>query len=271
MNKLSCMPVATCFLKDRLGNNFYQAAMVIAYAKKYDMAYYMSYYHHSKKIDQKLPFGLSNTARKPRGWPTEEKLYREPINAQGLCFYHAIPRLDQPCFDGYWQSFKYIDDYRGHVLDVFALPYSKECRSFVAIHVRRGDYLTIWAHQYPVLPLDYYKKAIAYFKDKGYTDFMVFSDDIPWCKSQFNDRAFGVHFTFSENHSAEEDLYLMSSCDSQIIANSSFSFAAAWLNINPDKIVISPPQDKICAEANIDMVPSQFIQMPFIGSPDAVL
>jgi Glycosyl transferase family 11 len=103
-----------------------------------------------------------------------------------------------------------------------------------AIHVRRGDY--VHRTQYnPVCSLDYYRSAIELFAAD--TAFLVFSDDIEWCKQRFD----SPRFTFSEqrapsdsvlggNLQEEIDLYLMSMCQHQIIANSTFSWWGSWLN-----------------------------------------
>jgi len=99
--------------------------------------------------------------------------------------------------------------------------------------VRRGDYLNNKDH-HPVLPISYYQKAIGAFSD---AQFVVFSDDISWCKSHFD---FSDTLLFIEDNDEVTDLYLMSLMKHHIIANSSFSWWGAWLCQNPDKVVIAP-------------------------------
>ncbi len=116
----------------------------------------------------------------------------------------------------------------------------------VAVHIRRGDYLT--NRSFNNLTTEYYMKAINFIKDK--TDkpfFFFFSDDIQWVKNEF---AFLDEAVFVEGNSEHEsvfttkgdidDLMLMRSCRHNIIANSTFSWWAAWLNTNPDKIIVAP-------------------------------
>ena len=67
-------------------------------------------------------------------------------------------------------------------------------------------------------------------------NFIIFSDDIKWCKNNF----IGDKFTFIEGEKDYIDLWLMSLCNHNIIANSSFSWWGAWLNQNPNKKVIAP-------------------------------
>lgn len=102
-----------------------------------------------------------------------------------------------------------------------------------AIHVRRGD-LAQFPGLYKILPPDYYQQAINRF-DRD-TKFLIFSDDMEYCRRIFT----GDRFFFSEEIEDDIDLYLMSLCQNQIIANSTFSWWGAFLNTNPDKIVIHP-------------------------------
>ena len=68
------------------------------------------------------------------------------------------------------------------------------------------------------------------------TKFLIFSDDITWCKKNF----IGDSFIFIENEVDFIDMYLMSMCINNIIANSTFSWWGAWLNKNKNKKIISP-------------------------------
>jgi hypothetical protein len=82
--------------------------------------------------------------------------------------------------------------------------------------------------------MKYYQEAMKHFDDD--TLFVVFSDDIDWCKSVFK----GDNFIFITNEQDYVDLYLMSLCKNNIIANSSFSWWGSWLNKNEGKKVIAP-------------------------------
>lgn len=105
----------------------------------------------------------------------------------------------------------------------------------VAIHIRRGDYVNNTFH-WDLSDTDYYEKAMCLFTDKK---FLVFSDDIEWCKTQevFKDCSFAI------GNSEIEDFNLMASCESFIIANSSYSWWAAYLGNSPNKRVIAPRED----------------------------
>lgn len=114
----------------------------------------------------------------------------------------------------------------------------------VSIHVRRGDYVTnkTNAKLFGFLGLDYYIFAIKKIKKHiSNPVFFVFSDDILWCKENLPRLAGKIYFV-DHNRGKEDykDLLLMSACNHNIIANSSFSWWVSWLNRRKDKIVIKP-------------------------------
>jgi hypothetical protein len=74
------------------------------------------------------------------------------------------------------------------------------------------------------------------------TKFLVFSNDIEWCKKNFTKDMGFENIEFADNNANYIDLELMSKCDHNIIANSTFSWWGAYLNKNPNKIIITPKQ-----------------------------
>lgn len=112
----------------------------------------------------------------------------------------------------------------------------------ISVHIRRGDFSnnTEIAGYHGTLEINYYNAAIQLIKS-NISDpvFYFFSDDINWVKENLPvpDASY-ISFNITKNHF--EDLYLMSQCKHNIIANSSFSWWGAWLNTNPAKIVIAP-------------------------------
>jgi hypothetical protein len=112
----------------------------------------------------------------------------------------------------------------------------------VSIHIRRGDYANALVQNYHgTLNEEYYQAAIntisAAIKN---TSFYIFSDDIKWIKDKLKFSRPVEFISGSVTKTPYEDFYLMSRCKHNIIANSSFSWWAAWLNSNPGKIVIAP-------------------------------
>ena len=150
--------------------------------------------------------------------------------------------------NGYWQNELYFSNIRESLLGElspinsmsdlgYAYLESIEQSNSVSLHVRRGDYLNL--KNIGVLGVDYYTKAVDYIRQNVENPtFYIFSDDLEWCKDSlgFLDDCIYVDRTQTEI----EDLKLMSFCRHNIIANSSFSWWGAWLNQNPNKIVIAP-------------------------------
>jgi hypothetical protein len=160
--------------------------------------------------------------------------------------YDEIPKLNYNLkLFGYYQSEKYFENCKSEIRKIFEIDditrkkliekYSDIISlDTCSVHVRRGDYLkSSGAH--PTQDIDYYKKAFDIF-DKKIT-YLIFSDDINWCKNNFN---FLNKKIFIENSKDYEDIYLMSLCNNNIIANSTFSWWGAWLNLNKSKKVIAP-------------------------------
>ena len=107
----------------------------------------------------------------------------------------------------------------------------------VSVHVRRGDYLKL-PHVFHTLGKDYYRAAVAKVRETVQEPkFFVFSDDIPRVQSE---DLFDVPVTYVETHSLLTDFQLSRSCQHNIIANSSYSWWAAYLNTNPHKNVVNP-------------------------------
>ena len=89
--------------------------------------------------------------------------------------------------------------------------------------------------------LNYYKKALCYINNHVKNcNFIVLSDDIEWTKKYLIIDAPTEYVSNKELNKNHEDMYIMSLCKHNIIANSSFSWWGAWLNENTEKIVIAP-------------------------------
>lgn len=178
---------------------------------------------------------------------------------------------------GYWQSEKYFKKNENTIRKDFTfknkptgnnLKLLKKIKSLdsVSIHVRRGDYANDKKTNkfHGILSAKYYKKAIEVISGKVKNPvYFIFSDDIEWCKDNFRylDKVFFVEGNIGNKD--YEDMRLMSNCKHNIIANSSFSWWGAWLNVNPDKIVIAPKKwfldKKAQEEIGKEIVPKTWI------------
>ncbi len=154
---------------------------------------------------------------------------------------------------GNWQNEKYFKDIDNIIRKDFTLKnksnnYIKLANQIlntdnsISLHVRRGDYVhNKKTNEYHgICSLNYYKKAINIIASKiNLPTFFVFSDDIKWVKKNIKTR-YPIVFISGNYLKDYEELILMSKCKYNIIANSSFSWWGAWLNNNPDKVVIAP-------------------------------
>lgn len=182
---------------------------------------------------------------------------------------------NQSYLNGYWQSEKYFSDIRDALLKDFSfkkrpsgnnkklLDQITRDDSSVSLHVRRGDYVAnIHANKYHgTKGNDYYQAAVKVIsRIIKQPNIYVFSDDPGWCKKNLK---FKYPTTYVEgNEKGFEDMRLMSACRHNIIANSSFSWWAAWLNTNPEKVVVAPKQWFNDPSVNTkDVIPKSWIRV----------
>jgi len=176
----------------------------------------------------------------------------------------------------YFQTEKYFIDYEDEIRKDFSFtipPSSKNQETIdlidngnaVSIHIRRWDYVsnTSTNSYHGVCSLDYYHKAIKIITEKVNNPvFFFFSDDMDWVKENLNmvDESYYVDWNNAESN--YEDMRLMSHCKHNVIANSSFSWRWAWLNSNPDKIVIAPSKWFENHKMNdVDLIPDKRVKI----------
>jgi hypothetical protein len=180
---------------------------------------------------------------------------------------------DNSYLNGYWHSEKYFKeiapDLRKDLILKEKLSQPAENiknnirnSKSISLHIRRGDYLTnSWAQKtYCQLPLSYYQEAVEVIQEKEERmKCFIFSDDPTWVKDNIKLPNDLIFITGNKNY---EDLYLMSLCTHNVIANSSFSWWGAWLNENPFKKIIAPKQwfkdDKVETK---DLIPEEWKQI----------
>lgn len=136
--------------------------------------------------------------------------------------------------DRYYQDPYLFADYEKDIKETFLEGVSNHPSEITAIHVRRGDYV---GHDFYVDLMEngYYQLAMNEFPD---SKFVVFSDDIAWCKQQ------GIFKDCEFSHGTEiEDMNNMASCTGHIIANSSFSWWAAFIAPYTRKVVAPSVQN----------------------------
>ena len=182
---------------------------------------------------------------------------KEKVVLDNFVFYEEVIKEEysHTLFLGTWQSEKYFISAAEDIRKEFVFKVDSvnaDTRSLlnklpllcttVSIHIRRQDYLS---PKYKsgfggICTLDYYKNAVKFISNQINDPlFLVFSDDIEWCRKNLQlDNSMFIDWNTGDN--SWQDMLLMSNCKHNIIANSSFSWWGAWLNPNPEKIIIAP-------------------------------
>lgn len=288
----------TAHLMGGLGNVLFIVATCFALSKKYKTK--LRFYCHPNlwrdakrrsvqyyKMFEKFDIDCENNRK-------SGITFREPY-----FFYDSITldRRIHNCIYGYFQSYKYFDAYKSEFIKMLHNPYqnavdnqltqylleqvavvnddstnlspSKKNQEFefVSIHVRRTDYLTL-SDIHLNLGTSYYEEAISHFS-KEKSVFLIFSDDVDFIQKEPLFQKL-THKHIITNQDDEYCFWLMSACHHNIIANSSYSWWASYINSNPNKVVICPskwfgpngPVYKIC-----DILPeTQNYKMVFVNN-----
>ncbi len=229
----------------RAGNMLFECAATIGSALNYNADYCFPDWQY--KSDFNIPLSKFKNLNRI------DFKYSEPYFHYKKIEVPSVPSID---LVGYFQSAKYWTGHNSIIKNLLTPKNLPEKQDKTAIHVRRGDYLK-FSDCHPVLPMEYYLKAMQMVKSEKY---LIFSDDIEWCKNNF----IGSQFEFSDGKSEIEDLKLMISCSNQIIANSSFSWWAAYLNDNLNKTIVAPKVwfgPGLSQHDTKDLLPSDWIKL----------
>lgn len=197
------------------------------------------------------------------------RVYKEPYFEYDPHFFQARASV---YLKGYWQSWRYFEPVQDTILQdfTFSIPFSQpilnkaaelQATESIAMHFRRGDYTDATTAAYHgICEPAYYDAAAAHMLGRyPQAKFYIFTNDPAWVK---NNLPAGISYEIVSgqlSHSQYEDLFLMSRCRHQIIANSSFSWWAAWLNRHEEKQVVAPARWFAVAGMNAkDLVPASW-------------
>lgn len=178
------------------------------------------------------------------------------IEEEYYCYEPTIFQIKKNVLlEGFWQHYKYFENFPTQILDEITLKQTEGSATSgyvnqidndinsVSIHIRRGDYISDENNLnfFGVLPLGYYIQAVNYMIERiSNLHFYIFSDDLNWAKDNLKINA-PVYFVDIDNGTKDYlEMDAMSHCRHNIIANSSFSWWAAYLNRNTEKIVVAP-------------------------------
>jgi hypothetical protein len=235
-------PFVTAELRGQLGNQLFIIAATVSLALDHEAT--PTFPDLIKIKDYKIPLNYEKLFHSlPVSLPNRVRFtYREPHFS-----YEPIPYRPNMKLSGYFQSEKYFANHKREILELFAPPseivsdlslrYADilEHAMTISVHVR-------FYHEdptgkvHPTCDRDYFEKAMALFPDDAL--FVVFSNEMEKCKTLLSSIPKNFRFIEGEDHFC--DLYLMSFCKHNIIANSSFSWWGAYLNRNPKKQVVAP-------------------------------
>lgn len=268
-----------------LGNQLFQYFFSNYLVAKFDVDAFMdvSYFANSIQNHERLRFNdlnlpwtdvcnsklkynkiYTNKYLKRLPLPRSFKLLRENSDFEGS----AITNIDfDTYYEGYWQSFKYINDFQNlelinlsHLLDdkIPDIFKSRVNENNVSIHIRRGDYLTSRNHD--ILEMNYYEEAVKIISSNTFNpNYFIFSDDIEWAKFNFKINSSNVTFVNSFGINSDiVDLSVMKSCTHHIIANSTYSWWGAWLSWRKSKGIVIAPNKWPTGDFSSDICPAEW-------------
>jgi len=278
-----------------MGNQMFQYALGRTLSHIHKVPFFLdatSYKHDSLRSYALSPFRIQERfasmeeivrfrrfkKRRGRVWSFYNYLFADESRYVEERQFNFDPRIlktrDDAYFDGFWQTEKYFYPIASIIREEFMLKMPigdrsaslrreiEDSEQSVALHVRRADYIANPStHAYHgVCGKEYYDRAIKILSAKfSEPHLFVFSDDEVWAKENIQ-YPFPTEYISREPAKDHEDLYLMSLCKNNITANSSFSWWGAWLNKNPDKIVIAPRRWVATAKLNtVDLIPESWI------------
>lgn len=262
------------YLMGGLGNQMFQyaAGKALAHSKGVDFKVYFNedeypyikYFYHLDVFKLKAEFPTKEEYKKfkPLKGITYKIAKKLGLHADGKIVAQVGFKYEESFFDipdntyikGFYQSYKYFQTIKDTIREdfTFAKPATGlnaellekiESSNSIAIHFRRGDYVEVKKTNdfHGVCSLEYYQAAVDWIcEGVDNPQLYIFSNDIQYVKDNFKSSfpiTFVEHNDFKNSH---EDLRLMAACKHNIIANSSFSWWAAWLNNNPNKKVVAP-------------------------------
>ena len=246
-----------------LGNQMFQIATAINYAKKNNLIATFpdlknkKFGSYSENIFKKIK-------TEKYDFESLEVEYYEPFFS-----YNEIPQFQNIRIHGYFQSEKYFKDSKKVINEIFDIDhathsyiynkYGKKFFDATSCHFRFGDYTKLNDHHISLTQTGYYQNALKKIDSKK---LVIFSDDISKCKQLNIFKDFDISYVSGETDVV--DLYMMSLCKDNIIANSTFSWWGAWLNKNNEKKIYYPEKwfGKKKPLPMESLIPNEWIPVP---------
>jgi hypothetical protein len=263
-------------LRSGFGNQMFQYAFFLQLQKWYgkenvklDVDTYHWKAHNGKELDKVFRLDLAGDSVPKSvslqmadvGYSLKNRILRRLRGKKHHCYkfwkelsYEDYRNLPKDIYlEGYWTEERFFSEVADDIRKIYRFPALTDKAGLdmlhrivntcsVGMHVRRGDYAK-YKKAFPMCPASYYEAASTVIRQKTGLEpsFFVFSDDLDWCRKNLHNTGKEITFVdINPGKNSYRDMMLMSNCRHQIIANSTFSWWAAWLNPNPDKIVIYP-------------------------------
>ncbi len=232
-------------LQGGMGNQLFQWAYGKYLSEKYSTPLYLDASYYNNQVGgTKRTFSLDKFPNLSYTIASDAQMGKNAFASLEDNFSYSTLKYNPDLnyyLNGYWQSEKYFMEINQTIRanlkpkesSVLELLNRYPTANSVGLHIRRTDYLTSNGY-HPIQSIAYYQRALEMMRD--YSNLLIFSDDINWCRQNLQFE----NITFVEGTTDIEDLWLMSLCKHNIIANSSFSWWGAWLNSNPTKLVVAP-------------------------------
>jgi hypothetical protein len=271
-------PIMVVALMGGVGNQLFQYAFGISVAKARDEDVGFTIYRCVDDEWRPAGYQLDAFVDDIKLLPKNKENHPIFDDDKFFSFQQAAYTTTSNTFLGYWQTEKYFDAALIRQKIAFRYPLSNESsrvaeaiikagRASTFLHVRQGaDYKRNSFHG--LLSANYYKEAIQRIKEnRPDVQFFVFGDNPNWAYENFSGREFIiVDHNKPDTNSTHEDMHLMSLCRNGVIANSSFSWWAAWLgDTQLDRLIFAPKcwfgDEALLTKETKDVVPDRWIKL----------
>lgn len=221
----------TSYIQGGLGNQLFQIAAGISLAKDINSEFALFDGQHNLPMQgNRIENYKSNILRNIKFDSSIRHINFKQYYESSFS-YLQIPKSDQTCLFGYFQSEKYFKHNSKLIKDTFVFDKIDIPKNSVSLHIRQGDYKKSQAI-HPILTLDYFSKAIDFLAE--YSKLYILSDsELPYSFNFPNCEVINTKNDYL-------DFCIMANCTNNIIANSTFSWWAAYLNKNENKKIIAP-------------------------------
>ncbi len=244
MNANTPESYVTCRLFGQMGNQLFQITAALAYAWDHNAIPVFPELH---KKEDRISYNRTRIFfRLDSSMPSRP--FINVFNEKNAYSPERIPFKKDLVLSGYFQSWKHFHHHRDRILSIFApskqvldklhRKYQEliEKPNTVAVHFRTHNKELHDKKLHPFVGFDYLRNAMNLFPQDSV--FVVFSERMGWCKK--NCPIFNKKMVYIEGNDGVEDFFLMSMMKNIIIANSSYSWWAAYIDQNPNKIIVAP-------------------------------